>query len=280
MLTPGENLLFVAAYRPYPWTSRWGAFFGFQDGTVYTVEAPGADPLDVNRDGQVTVIDLAIVALLYGTRVPAGISLPVDVNADGIVNILDLTAVAQGIDATSGGPNQLSLEEVKAAVSAAAEQAEDLEAVAAAPMHFSIRPEGPSHGNLAYLNVADALADARHPAVSDVLSKFLELLAETKAIPETSALLPNYPNPFNPETWIPYHLATDAEVILTIHDVRGVLVRELALGHQSAGVYESRGRAAYWDGRNHLGEKVASGLYFYTLTAGEFNATRKLLIAK
>ena len=100
-------------------------------------------PVDVNGDGQVTVIDLAMVALFYGTRVPAGISLPADVNADGVVNILDLTAVAQGIDATSGGPNQLSLEEVKAAVSAAAEQAEDLEAVAAAPMHFSIRPEGP-----------------------------------------------------------------------------------------------------------------------------------------
>ena len=76
LLTSGENVLFVAAYRPYPWTSRWGAFFGFQDGTVYTVGGPGADPLDVNRDGQVTVIDLAIVALFYGTRVPASISFP------------------------------------------------------------------------------------------------------------------------------------------------------------------------------------------------------------
>ena len=113
-----------------------------------------------------------------------------------------------------------------------------------------------------------------------MLSKFLELLAETKAVPETSALLPNYPNPFNPETWIPYHLAKAANVTLTIYDVRGSVVRELTLGHQPVGVYVRRGRAAYWDGRNHLGEKVASGLYFYTLTAGEFNATRKLLIAK
>ena len=211
---------------------------------------------------------------------PAGVSLAADVNADGVVNILDLTAVAQGIDATSGGPNQLSLEEVKAAVAAAAEQAEVLEEVAAAPMHFSIRPDGLFHGNLTYLNVADALADARHPEISDVLSKFLELLAETKVIPETSALLPNYPNPFNPETWIPYHLAKAANVTLTIYDVRGSVVRELVLGHQPTGVYVSRGRAAYWDGKNHLGEKVASGLYFYTLTAGDFTATRKLLIAK
>ena len=96
----------------------------------------------------------------------------------------------------------------------------------------------------------------------------------------TLALLPNYPNPFNPKTWIPYHLATDAAVILTIYDVRGSVVHELMLGHQPAGVYESRGRAAYWNGRNAVGEPVASGLYFYTITAGDFTATRKMLIAK
>ena len=113
-----------------------------------------------------------------------------------------------------------------------------------------------------------------------VLRELLTLLAEMKAIPETTALLPNYPSPFNPETWIPYHLSTDAAVTVTIYDVRGVAVRELLLGYQPAGVYESWGRAAYWDGRNTSGEPVASGLYFYTLTAGEFNATRRLLIAK
>ena len=106
------------------------------------------------------------------------------------------------------------------------------------------------------------------------------LLTEMRAIPETTALLPNYPNPFNPETWIPYHLATDADVTLTIYDVRGGVVRALTLGHQAVGVYESRSRAAYWDGKNQLGESVASGVYFYTLTAGKFTATRKMLIAK
>ena len=100
------------------------------------------------------------------------------------------------------------------------------------------------------------------------------------SIPETTMLLPNYPNPFNPETWIPYHLAKDAVVTLTIYDASGSTVRELLLGHQAAGVYESRGRAVYWDGKNQIGEKVASGLYFYTLTAGDFTATRKLLIRK
>ena len=98
--------------------------------------------------------------------------------------------------------------------------------------------------------------------------------------PAETALLSNYPNPFNPETWIPYQLAKSADVTLTIYDVRGVMVRRLALGHRPAGFYRSRGRAAHWDGRNQIGEKVATGLYFYTLTAGEFNATGKMLIQK
>ena len=98
--------------------------------------------------------------------------------------------------------------------------------------------------------------------------------------PDETALLPNYPNPFNPETWIPYQLAAAADVTVTIYDVRGVVVRRLALGHQPAGFYYRRGRAAHWDGRNQLGEKVASGLYFYTFTAGSFTATQKMLIRK
>ena len=238
--------------------------------------------VDVNGDGQVSVVDLAIVALSYGMRLPAGINLPADVNADGVVDILDITVVAQGIDAAVGHLGGLSLPEIEAALLAAAEQAEDLEDVAAAPNALS-------GGNLTSHNVAAALAEAKQFAISDmhvkkgipvVLEKLLQLLTETKAIPETTALLPNYPNPFNPETWIPYHLATDAEVIVTIYDMRGVLVRELTLGHQPAGIYESRGRAAYWDGRNQIGEQVASGVYFYTLTAGDFTTTRKLFIRK
>ena len=100
------------------------------------------------------------------------------------------------------------------------------------------------------------------------------------APPEQTAILPNYPNPFNPETWIPYQLSTPVEVTLTIFGSNGQLVRTLALGHKVAGVYHSKSRAAYWDGRNNFGERVASGLYFYTLTAGDFTATGKMLILK
>ena len=98
--------------------------------------------------------------------------------------------------------------------------------------------------------------------------------------PKETVLLPNYPNPFNPETWIPYQLTKSADVRISIYTARGQLVRKLELGHQAAGIYNSKNRAAYWDGKNELGEPVASGVYFYTLTAGEFTATRKMLIRK
>ena len=104
--------------------------------------------------------------------------------------------------------------------------------------------------------------------------------SEAWQMPETTTLLPNYPNPFNPETWIPYQLAEPADVTLTIYDIQGRVVRDLDLGHQRAGMYHTRNRAAHWDGRNAQGESVASGVYFYTLTAGDFSATRKLLIRK
>ena len=99
-------------------------------------------------------------------------------------------------------------------------------------------------------------------------------------LPKTTALLSNYPNPFNPETWIPYQLAKASEVTITIYNMRGVVVRELKLGHKAPGIYTTRKRAIHWDGRNAIGEKVATGVYFYTLKTGDYTATRKMLIRK
>ena len=99
-------------------------------------------------------------------------------------------------------------------------------------------------------------------------------------VPEVTAVMPNYPNPFNPETWIPYQLAKSADVSLTFYNIHGVVVRRLVLGHRAAGVYYSRSRAAHWDGRNNIGEKVATGTYFCTFTAGDFITTRKMVIRK
>ena len=170
----------------------------------------------------------------------------------------------------------------------AVEQVAELEAIAGAPASFGATRSDVLSGGIAAKNIAAALVDVRQMAVGDVrlgkgmamLEGLLQLLAEIVAIPESTALLPNYPNPFNPETWIPYHLAKDAEVTLRIHAVDGQVVQILTLGHQSAGVYQSRSRAAYWDGKNAFGEPVASGVYFYTITAGDFTATRKMLIRK
>ena len=107
----------------------------------------------------------------------------------------------------------------------------------------------------------------------------LEHLINT-VLPSKSALLPNYPNPFNPETWIPYDLARDADVHIHIYDLKGKSIRQLAIGFQTAGTYRTRSRAVYWDGRNAIGEPVASGIYFYTFRAGQFKTTRKMVILK
>ena len=196
---------------------------------------------DVNRDGDVDILDLILVAQQLGKSVPA--NSPVDINGDGVVNIFDLTLVAQGI----GG--------------------------AAAPAARGI-DSATIEAWIAQARLADDGSIAFRQAIAN-----LEVLLASM-IPSETALLPNYPNPFNPETWIPYQLTAPAEVTLTIYDMNGGVVRRLAVGPQAAGLYQSRSRAAYWDGRNQRGESVASGIYFYTLKTSEFTATRKMLIRK
>ena len=101
-----------------------------------------------------------------------------------------------------------------------------------------------------------------------------------KSASTETQLLPNYPNPFNPETWIPYRLGKPVDVALTIYDMNGRALQTLEVGHQPSGVYQSRERAAHWDGRNQQGESVANGVYFFTLKAGDFSSTRKMLVGK
>ena len=126
-------------------------------------------------------------------------------------------------------------------------------------------------GTLTFTVGADAIAGYNGPALTAQVSVTAS---------RENALGANFPNPFNPETWIPYKLAKPAEVTLHIYAVDGTLVRTLTIGHQAAGMYQNRSRAIHWDGKNEFGESVASGVYFYTLTAGNFNATRKMLITK
>ena len=205
---------------------------------------------DINEDSLVNIQDLVLVANSFGQPVPAEGN-PADVNDDGKVNIQDLVAVAAALG----------------------------QGAAAAPSALSYQ----ARGQLTAADVQHWLTQAQALNLTDPTSqrgiRFLEQLLSALT-PKATALLPNYPNPFNPETWIPYQLANPADVALTIYDINGRIVRNLDLGHQRAGMYHSQARAAYWDGRNAVGESVASGVYFYTLTAGDFTATRKMLIRK
>ena len=257
-LQQGENRLFVSVYKQYS-NYPWSGFFGFEAGTEYTVLEPQrGQTADVNGDGSVTVADLALVALFYGRTLTPGASLAADANGDGVVDIKDLILVAGEIDAAAGGP-----------------------ALSDATPHTL--PENLTPENLAHwIHLAKQIKalDAHTQNGIRVLEKLLELLTLAAASPKETALLANYPNPFNPETWIPYHLARPSEVTVSIYAADGVLVCSLAVGHQPAGVYQRKHRAVYWDGRNAQGEPVASGIYFYTLSAGDFTATRKMLIRK
>lgn len=205
---------------------------------------------DVNEDGKVNILDLVLVAQNMGK--PTSDNSQEDVNDDGIVNILDLVLVAQHI-----GESQ----------------------VVTAPTNFTIYDIKGVNPETVQTWIQQAqLVDDGSPAFRKGIVNLKRLLA--LLIPKQTSLLANFPNPSNPETWIPYQLSETAEVTLTIYAVNGTLIRTLALGQMPAGNYQSRTRAAYWDGKNNVGEPVASGIYFYTLTASEFSATRKMLILK
>ena len=217
-LTGHTSSVMSVAFSPDGYTLASGCL----DGTVLLWElSPTAEPPllgDVNRDGVVNAQDLVIVAARFGRREQNG----ADINGDGVINILDLVTVAS-----------------------------TLSNVAAAP---SLNPQ--TRAILTNAEVEGWLTQAQQMALTDpahlrgiaVLERLLVALT-----PKETALLSNYPNPFNPETWIPYHLAHAADVQITIYDTKGAMVRQLDLGHQSAGYYTDRAKAAYWDGCNESG---------------------------
>ena len=243
-LNKGDNLLLVKVGERGGW---WSMFVGI-DADVNAVYKRPPDPVasvDVNGDGIVNILDLVLISANFGKTGQN----PADVNNDGVVNIVDLVKVASEMGAGAAAPSAHS---------------QTLEMLSAA-------------------DVKQWLIQAQHANLADATSQrgilmLQQLLAAL--VPKETSLLPNYPNPFNPETWIPYQLSETTEVTLHIYAVDGTLIRTLALGYQPAGMYQSKNRAVYWDGRNKGGEPVASGVYFYTITAGNFTATRKMLIRK
>jgi hypothetical protein len=218
---------------------------GFLDGgyTYLDVEFP---PEDLNLDGVVNLFDLVLVASEFGLEG----DLSGDVNGDGTVDLFDLVRVASHFGETAVGAAPLGVE-----------------------VALNQSPERVRHA-LAELEAMEK----RSPGVEMAIDFLRGWLANVHPPITETKLLPNYPNPFNPETWIPYQLATDADVQVRIYDISGALVRQLGIGHQPAGSYVNRKHAAYWNGRDDSGEQVSSGLYFYQLRAGEFTATKRMVI--
>ncbi len=212
------------------------------------VPIPQTLPWDINNDGIVDIQDLILVSSNFGGEAPK--HLKVDVNGDGHVDIVDLLLVAAhfGESSNSSAPST---------------------STSLLSEHTALVNEWLTEARL-----ADDGSDVFQQGIAA-----LEHLIHTTAPTET-VLLPNYPNPFNPETWIPYDLAEDADVHIDIYNLKGESVRQLSRGFQTAGTYRTPSRAAYWDGRNAVGEPVASGIYFYTFQAGQLKSTRQMVILK
>ena len=214
-------------------------------------------PWDVNEDGHVDALDSALVTIAIGQSGGDIVNPRTDVNGDGTVDNTDLMLVTEHFSSQEALAPSGS--DIARLLDPGVLETLDRDVLEA---QLSIlRAE--SDGSLKYLRAIGLLES---------------MLAALR--PNETLLLANYPNPFNPETWIPYQLANASDVRITIYDTRGTVIRRLALGHQREGYYTSRSRAAYWDGRNSVGERVASGIYFYQLQADNMSLLRKMVILK
>ena len=232
----------VSGYRAEAWTKST-----YRNGLGSPGYHPSTVAGDLNNDSFVNILDLVLVASQFGT--PSAIA---DLNGDNTVNIQDLVMVANALSNVSAAPT--------------AKQS------ASATVNNWLKLARQNESKIVKTSVPKGFSYDRGIEVLEQLARALT--------PNETALLANYPNPFNPETWIPYQLSKAADVTVTIYASDGNVVRMLALGHRGVGTYKNRSQAAYWDGKNEVGESVASGVYFYTLTAGDFSATRKMLILK
>ena len=213
-----------------------------------TVRTPAFPAWDVNEDGIVNIFDLILVAQSFGVQPPP--TSRADVKPDGRVDIFDLIVVAQhfGESTSAAGPTAVQV----------------LDARYALMLHrWLIEVQAVDDGSQAF----------RHSIA--VLEDLLNRIA-----PERSSLLPNYPNPFNPETWMPYQLSEPGKVIIEIYTIVGQLVRTLDIGQRGPGSYVTQKQAAYWAGRNNAGEKVSSGIYFYFMRTDNSTTMRKLTVSK
>ena len=177
--------------------------------------------------------------------------IPQDANQDGRVDILDLVMVAIEFGQIAAAPKLLYRK-----LNFTTQQKRSIQLAIKVLEHMPVKSKA-------------------EEIVFSILKAILP-----KRLPTETQLLPNYPNPFNPETWIPFELAIGTEVSIRIFDASGKVVRQISLGYLDTGSYVSRKRAVYWNGRSDLGEYMSSGVYFCQISAGHFSAMRKMVIMK
>ncbi|RKU27370.1 hypothetical protein C6497_11520 [Candidatus Poribacteria bacterium] len=241
-----DGISFTSDGRNFVSVSTDGTALVWDWTSINGIEEITIIPEDVNSDGVVDIQDLIYVASQFGKIGAENIA---DVNNDGVVDVTDIVLVAGAI------------------------------------MNTDSAPIGTSKSNypLAIETVKTWLNQAQNTNnVSDKYRRGIAVLEQLLALltPKETVLLPNYPNPFNPETWIPFQLAKPTDVSIQIYTSNGHLVRHIDLGYRPAGKYINRDVAIYWDGKNQAGEPVASGVYLCTMSAGEYTATRRMLIIK
>jgi len=284
---------------------------------IYPRPDPMTPNPDVNRDGIVNVFDVALVALHFGEtyEINQSPALREIANEPAYISIDKRNNERKNL--YGGGSSQLFVTSAEKLYGYQLEIAFDptiIEVLSVEPSGgmkdngvYSVTPEInnqsgsvrvaaafigegnlPSSGNLAVINfqrkkVSEGVVTVKKMMLIDDNLKEIPVKTfggKISSVVNQFHLGQNYPNPFNPETWIPYQLSKKSDVIIRIHNLKGKLIRTINIGQKEAGFYMSQKRSAYWDGRDNLGEKVASGVYFYTLQAGEFRDTRKMVILK
>ena len=230
-------------HRSYHAPSVRYSLSGFRTVSSVRTKQVGALIGDINEDGIVNIFDLVIAV---GSFRKMGTDLVGDVNGDNLVNIFDLVIIAGSFGQLLVSPSTAS------EIMLTTQQKRDLALI-----------------------VDQLLVNSQRSVTEEVALRWLQSVL-TERLPTTTQPLANYPNPFNPDTWMPFELGQDAEVIIRIYDVKSQLIRQLELGMVTAG----RGRSAYWNGETDKGEVAASGIYFYQLQAGNYIKTRKMVILK
>ena len=244
---------------------------GLLDGPLKTTEIPvlvndqiavvASPNWDINRDYVIDIFDLVVLGENFGRKITRELRPNPDVNRDGVVDVYDFVKV--------GAKFGWTYDPISTGV---------IPAVARSRI-------GPT--NQVSVDFLKKVLDQvkQHPLTDmpdfvKTRQLLLSLIGVTELAPVETRLLANYPNPFNPETWIPFELADDASVAIRIYGQRGNVVRHLDVGYRPAGYYVARDKAVYWDGKNNKGESLSSGTYFYQISAGIYSATRKMIVLK